>query len=87
MRFQIRTTVLLACCAFAVIVAAGSQECVAAPDEAEFELGESGDAPHPGATPFPRFFPLHAPSETGAPLPSLEIALCLPDLYCSLQHG
>ncbi len=87
MRFQIHTTIVLACCTFAAIAAAGSQECVAASDEAEFELGDSRDVPHPGATPFPRFFPLHAPSDAGAPLPPLEIALCLPDLYCSLQHG
>lgn len=86
MRVKIHTTIAIACCAFAVIVVTGSRECVAAVDETEFELADAAGAPHPGATPFPHYVPWHAPSDTAAPLP-LDIALCLPDLYCSLQHG
>jgi hypothetical protein len=87
MRHSNHARTVLACCAFAAIATTGSQCCIAAPADAdsESELDDSRQMVRfAGYTPFPRFIPSLAPSGTGPPTPSPAVALCIPDLYCSL---
>ncbi|WP_321964396.1 hypothetical protein [Paraburkholderia sp. J7] len=87
MSYLSRITTVLAYCVLTAMATAGFQCCIAATGNADFDSGldDSAPAPHAsGYTPFPRFGPSHI---SFAPQPALDntIALCIPDLYCSLE--
>lgn len=88
MRYPNRIRAVLACCVFTAITTAWSQCCIAYSADADSEsaLDDSWRAPHhPGNTPFPKFIPFYEASGARAPSPPVAIALCNPDLYCSLE--
>lgn len=87
MSYPSRTITVLTCCVFTAIATGGFQCCIAATGNADFDSGldESARAPYAsGYTPFPRF---DASQISFATQPALNdsIALCIPDLYCSLE--
>ncbi|MBB5458609.1 hypothetical protein HDG33_002252 [Paraburkholderia sp. Cpub6] len=86
MSYPSRAIPVLSCCVFTVMATAGFQCCIAATRNAAFDSGLDDSAqasPVLGNTPFPRFDSSKLPFATQ---PSLDdsIALCMPDLYCSL---
>lgn len=87
MSYPGRGIAVLTCCVFTAMATAGFQRCIAATGKADFDSGldDSTQVSHAsGNTPFPRFDPSKIPFATQ---PSLDdsIALCMPDLYCSLE--
>ena len=86
MSYPSRAIPVLSCCVLTVMAAAGFQCCIAATRNVAFDSGLDDSAqvsPVSGNTPFPRFGSSKLPF---AAQPSLDdsIALCMPDLYCSL---
>lgn len=87
MRYPSRVITVLTCCVFTAMATAGFQCCIAATGNADFDSGldESARAPHAsGYTPFPRFDPSRISFATQQALDD-SIALCIPDLFCSLE--
>jgi hypothetical protein len=87
MSYPSRARAVQICCVFTAMAPAGFPCCIAATGNADFDAGLDGYAQvshAPGNTPFPRFDPSKIPFATQ---PSLDdsIALCMPDLYCSLE--
>jgi hypothetical protein len=85
-----RIGALLACFSIAVTAAAESPCCMATPTDLDAD-GRLDDSTHSplasGYTPFPRYFPSHEWFATTQPPQPASIALCSPDLYCSLASN
>ncbi|WNC89142.1 hypothetical protein RI103_15845 [Paraburkholderia sp. FT54] len=87
MSYPSRVINVLTCCVFTAMATAGFQCCIAATGNADFDSGldDSAQVPHAsGNTPFPRFDPSRIPFAS-QPALNDSIALCIPDLYCSLE--
>ncbi len=86
MRCASRVNIVRTCCLLTAMATAGVQCCIAATGNDDFDSGLEDSAVFSrasGNTPFPRFDASQIPF---APQPALDdsIALCIPDLYCSL---
>ena len=79
----------LAACALAAIVIGTPTVCMAsAYDDADANLDDSAPSLRlvgMGNTPFPRLMTARGASGDDVPTPSIGIALCMPDLYCTLE--
>lgn len=87
MSYPSRVLPVLTCCVFTAIATSGFQCCIAATGNADFDSGlnDSAQVPHvSGNTPFPRFDPSQFSFATQPALDD-SIALCIPDLFCSLE--
>ena len=81
---------VLTCFAIAVMSAAESPCCIATPTDIDSDGGLDDSARtslSTGYTPFPRFFPSHDALAATQPSVPSQIALCTPDLYCSLASN
>ncbi|MCP3722645.1 hypothetical protein M3I53_05780 [Paraburkholderia sp. CNPSo 3272] len=86
MRYASRVKIVRTCCVLTAMATAGVQCSIAATGNDDFDSGLEDSVVFSrasGNTPFPRFDPSQIPF---APQPALDdsIALCIPDLYCSL---
>ncbi|OLL31701.1 hypothetical protein BTH42_10320 [Burkholderia sp. SRS-W-2-2016] len=86
MSYPSRVTTVLTSCVLTATAAAGFQCCIAATANADFDSGLDDSAVvlrTSGNTPFPRFDSARIPFSQ-QPAVDDSIALCMPDLYCSL---
>ncbi|CAH2809298.1 MAG: hypothetical protein CPDRYMAC_6951 [uncultured Paraburkholderia sp.] len=78
----------LACCAFAAITFDMPAYAASAYNDADADLDDCAPSLRlvgVGNTPFPRFVTARGVSSDDVPAPSVGIALCVPDLYCTLE--
>ena len=87
MSHPIRAIAVQTCCVFTALAATGFQCGIAAAGNTDFDSGLDAfvQVSHAsGNPPFPRFDPSKLPFATQPPLDN-AFALCMPDLYCSLE--
>ncbi|MCC8392818.1 hypothetical protein LJ656_09475 [Paraburkholderia sp. MMS20-SJTR3] len=87
MSYPTGAVTVVTCCVFTAIATAGFQCCIAATANADFDSGldDYVQVSHAsGNTPFPRITPSKIPFATQPALDD-SLALCMPDLYCSLE--
>ncbi|WP_233867650.1 hypothetical protein [Paraburkholderia adhaesiva] len=87
MSYPSRVITVLTCCVVTTMATAGFQRCMAATGNADFDSGldDSAQVPHAlGNTPFPHFDPSQILFAM-QPASDDSIALCIPDLFCSLE--
>ena len=87
MSYPSRVTTVLTCCVLTAIATVGFQGCIAATANTDFDSGldDSVQVRHAsGITPFPRLNPSRIWFAKQSALDD-SMALCIPDLYCSLE--